>query len=240
MNEDKIMNWRRKIQSGMNSKEACCAALRQFRLRHRTTVRLSRQTQPFFYHGSNFVDLGRSKCAQWSQKFGRWNGQHALHIENTGFKEVDDKPDFKLRAPWLGGVGNDLDQRVILVRKRHADQEHRTHLCGEAQIGRPDPAALRMAHGVFGPDPLDQMLPPPPKLGPPPSKVRKHHRGECPACALGIVVAAQRPPPAIPDCQLRQGRLNFAHRTHGERLFRNSSGGKPASPSATPRLSRKE
>ena len=67
----------------------------------------------------------------------------ALSIEASGSEEPNGNGYLEARAAQTGGVGDERNERPVGVLNRHAEDECGAHLRSEAQIDKPDLAALR-------------------------------------------------------------------------------------------------
>ena len=166
-------------------------------LRESGTARFADQTKPALHHRLDFHHLRSRQCTQAPQELARRHSQHALDIERAGRQKTNLKAHLELRTPRSRSVRHDLDQRVIPVVIRDAHDEHRAHLCGEAQVRQPNLPTLRLLHGPLLLRPTCQRLPPPRKLDPPRPRGRRRHRRAHPLCEREIAPAPRRPPPAI-------------------------------------------
>src|SRR5271165_3441720 len=72
---------------------------------------VSGQPEPLFHPDLNLAELRCRKYPHASKAFHSGNRQHALDVECACLQEMNRKVHFKLTAPWLRCVRNDLDQR---------------------------------------------------------------------------------------------------------------------------------
>jgi hypothetical protein len=78
------------------------------------------------------------ELAETADQFRVGDGNKALCVERALAQERNRNTHLESRATDASSVGDERDERAILVARWHAEDQGRPHLGGETQVNEPD------------------------------------------------------------------------------------------------------